>query len=187
MDYIKNMYLKLRKNFNNIKNEIFDVSEVKIFKNNKIKDYTFRFYIIRAGYKLLNLIDVDGDKVHIEKKNNTGNKTIIINTYENSLKKTIEEINYRSKIKKKIDPKIITLFKIDNKCIKKLSQMYKEDDEINDHSLENILLFNSIKYDKNSYIKIQYFENGKLITLEKKVIDIIDLHINNVINQDNID
>uniref|UniRef100_A0A6C0ACM7 Uncharacterized protein n=1 Tax=viral metagenome TaxID=1070528 RepID=A0A6C0ACM7_9ZZZZ len=204
MEYLTNLFLKTRAYISNTKNYFFDVDSVKIYskglnQKTNIKNYTIRFYILRylvsiekcVGYLSGNIelenylsdkFDIDEGKIHLIKKNKNGKKNIIVDLDNSTLKDIIIELDKRTKIEEKIDSKIVTVFKLDENCIKQVAKSYKEHSPLNDHTLENILLFNDLDYNKESLVKIEYFEKGRMIKLEYKVIDIAHLHINDIVN-----
>ena len=204
MEYLTNLFLKTRAYLTNSKNYFFDVESVKVYSGNleeetNIKDYTFRFYVLRylisietyisylydkielENY-LSNKLDIDKGKIHLTKTNRNGRKNIIVDLNNSTLKDIVLELDKRTKIEKKVDSKIVTVFKLDENCIKKVAKNYKEHSPLNDHTLENILLFNELDYNKESLVKIEYFEKGKLVKLEYKVIEIAHLHINDIVD-----
>lgn len=205
MEQLTNLFLRTRSLWNSTKNYFFDVESVKVYledpiksvkidkidKLNRqpIKDYTFRFYILRylIGIEkyvgnLSDRFDINKGKIHLTKKNKNGKKSIIVDLEDSTLKDVILELDKRTKIEEKVDSKIVTVFKLDENCIKHIAKNYKEHAPINDHTLENILLFNELEYNKESIIQIEYFEKGKIVKLEYKVIEIAHLHINNIVN-----
>lgn len=186
---ILNTYLRLRSLYNRAMNYLFDVSEVKVYKDQEIQNYTARFYIIRTLRKfgsysdsVINMIDVNGDKVHIHLKKVTGNKNIIVETDDLTLDQIVSELEKRSVSSDTVESKIVVTFSIDSKCIKNITKNYKEVEPVNQHTLENILLFNDIPHSSESKLKLVYFEKGKMITIEVDLMDVKDLHINDVLH-----
>lgn len=182
-DCLINTVLMSRAKYNEYKNKIFDISEVKVFNENEVEDYTYRFYFLRLlNYtsfdRAVEYFDVKEGKVHLVKNDIRGEKSIIVDTENISLSEIINELNYRTKHSTKIDKKIITSMKLNNNCVKNILLNYKEDIIKNDHTIENILLTNNIKYNDESIIDIEYFELGKRYKKSFIVNDVKKTHIN---------
>ena len=66
-------------------------------------------------------------------------------------------------------------------CIKEHFIKYKDADEKYSHTIKNILLFNNIVHTDDSKIIIKFFRNKKIVSLEYKINEIKDMHINKII------
>lgn len=187
--------LRLRSSYKSFKNKIFDITDIKYYNDNKIKTSFLKFYLIRflkktsdkfSGFMnfIIKKIDIKGEKIHILTKINNSNRHIILESSDGvSFIDVLDMIKNQQEYVNIVNKKIIMkcLLKTednDNICIKDITKKYREEEQINSHTIENIFLFNQIKYDENSVILLEYFENGRLSKKSFNVKDIKNLHIN---------
>jgi len=172
--------------------KLFYVKEVKVVDGDNIKDVTWNYYFVQflnririALDRLIESCDTKADKCQIIVRN--GNKPIIldknIQKEDVTLTQMFEKVNNIEHISKMSHGYIFTKFELkyaDDKtiCLRKFLEIYKEVDEVNHHTLENILQFNMIEYDPECKIVVEYFKDGKFLKTEIDVNELYDKHIN---------
>jgi len=166
----------------------FGFTDMKISINNNHHSITFRYFlfmvltnIMGLFNKLRTMIDITTTKAHITRITENGEKTIILEKDNVSLcdiNKHLEIIEPSDSMLKQV----FLIFELDNNdekvCLKKYLVQYKDFEEEYQHTLENILFFNSIKTNNNSKINVKMFKGAKMFNLQLPYIDIKNKHIN---------
>lgn len=192
----------------NTVDKLFNVKSITYydFEKKKIRNGIYLYYFIKninyiiSNYgffsywftELRNTVDVHTNKIQLIKNNNVNhtNKCMIltptkINVNKNEMISINDTITYmdNNPIPKDVimDKCICMKFELipENTCLKNFIIKYKDTHEEFDHTLKNILIFNDVKFnEETSQIKIQMFNNGKMIIKTLPLAEIIDKHIN---------
>jgi hypothetical protein len=195
------LYLYLRTKIkifiNMIMNYMFKIKRVDIKLKNNTTSAIFRYYLINWINSVISyieyirdLVDIKCDKIQITSRSFQGDKITIVDSKKLGHDVSLNEMNnhiqhHYEKQVKLISGHILTKlelhYKDDKICLKKYVEMYKEITKKGHHTLENIMHFNKIKFDPNSKIVVEYFDNGKMVITDYKIKDIYDKHINNIV------
>jgi|688.fasta_scaffold193953_2 hypothetical protein len=193
--YIKNLYDSAFIN-------VLGFNEIKIIINDKRHNMMYRYityvllsYISTFINILKNRINISADKFQITKIDNNGEKTIIIDSVaeNNTNKLTFDDVIHKFdelKTNSSMLNFILMNFELVNSdvstvCLKNLVVKYKDTEYKYNHTLKNILFFNDIDYFENSIIKIRLVKNKKIINIELPINDIINKHINAILESEN--
>lgn len=193
------------KNFtNSITRYITDTEEVKIYQRESqvIKDIRYKYYFVKLVDNLIRLlksirssIDIKTDKIQVVKSYPEGSQTIILDSEilereSVSLTDMIKHISNKGKEKSSSNGTMFIKCELHdppNKpiCLKKFLLKYKDNEKYHHHTLRNIIYFNRLKISHpDSYIKLSYFENKRLVTREIPLKDITDNHISHFWKKD---
>jgi len=154
-------------------------------------------YLSNRLIELRNKVDIQTNKIQLIKNINNdtdihyGCKTIILtpnkinnNNQSMSINDIVTYVENNTITKDSNMPKYIymkfDLIYPNNKsiCIRDFIVKYKDVNEEFDHTLKNILIFNNIDLDDTLDVKIQMFNNGKMINKVLHLSDVCDKHIN---------
>lgn len=166
--------------------------------NNKNILTTLRFLIYIALTKIINFVyrlrdkvDIKADKVQLTNLMQNSEQTIIIDKelYDDEKEYiTFEDVIFKLNLLQTNDSMmtqmIINLDLVnDNEkvCLKNYMIKYKDIEELHHHTLKNILIFNDIKHNENSFINIKLIKDKKMVTQKIPLTNIIDKHINHLI------
>lgn len=188
---------------NKIKINTIGINEIKMLVGDKNYNILGRYVIFcmlnnvtnlfefmkKKSIGFRNLFDIEADKIQITKITDVGEKTIIIDKTklgENDnnkikLSNIYDNLNIINPDDTMLGNVIINFDLVNNYetiCLKKHLIKYKDPGEIYHNTIRNILEFNDITYNENSYFRIKLFVNKKICTYELKSIDVIDRHIN---------
>ena len=175
----------------------FQIYNLKIIKNKKVKNINCYYLFYRFFNKFINILefakyyvvvlrnhfDLEFDKIHFTKLNYEDEKHIIVDNTCSQKKITFENIKEHihnqndENMQKNLILKFDLIHEGKNICLKDFIIKYKDDENIYDHNLENILQFNNIKFNGESKILLRYFK-GKMIEKEFELKNIKSQHIN---------
>ncbi len=190
--------------YNRLIRRVFSTRRITMVSKNDVKPanifgryllFKFLTYLITVLKNIRNRLDVQAEKMEIIKDLDDGRQTIIIdsNMVNNDDKNYItikDVVNY---IEKKNDislpnsttTKVFLKFELHDNgnqiCLKKYLTKYRDIDEYNHHTLNNIIHFNYHEItmpSDSSKLKMSYMSKGKIITQELLYKEVCDEHIN---------
>lgn len=175
---------------------LLGISKFEVMNQNKKNNLIYWFILYKFLTKIINFVDfiknklinvrrltdIDAEKIHITKITMSGEKTIILDQYGIKIDDILNKLEILD-INEKMMECIILNFELINSeenriCLKELLVKYNDCDKQFNHTVKNILDFNNIEYSDNSKLNIKVIKNKKIISEEKILKDIYNVHIN---------
>lgn len=176
--------------FYNLLKKIIKTRDVKILYNDYYEPQSvlIRYYMINIINRIVRFlnnikegIDIKVDKIQVTNITDNGYENIIMDSKKHNSELTISNfINHVDFMENKDYSKdnskdgVFVNFELfipsqDPICLKKYISNYINN---NHHTLSNIVIFNDIKVDNDSRIKIKLFKNGKFVNHELSYNDV---------------
>lgn len=177
----------------NLKNYIityfFGLTDANIIIDNRQKNIYTRYLLYRFISKFFwffnypqHFMNIIGDKLHLVKITDKGEKKLIITSSSGITLDTITTELNNTEESPIMMPCIFFIFTITTNsikyCIKELIIKYNDPGQKYQHTLENILIFNDIPYNTESIIDIKMAKNRKISLHIFDYSDVATKHIN---------
>lgn len=171
---------------------LFDIKDINVYSGNKKYSVAFRYFIFNQLTNIINLfsyfrekLNIHADKIHLTKIGEKADKTLILE--DASLLDVCNILPYVNPDESMLNCVFMSFDLInssddDKICLKDHIIKYKDTDEKYCHNLENIFIFNGIKYYDDSKIVIRVIKNRKIISQTFDLKDIGKKHLNYFLN-----
>lgn len=206
-DSLTYYYLVTKQKVVNIYNymiiNLFGFTDIRMLVNNKKRSVIFRYFMYGCASYVVNFfdylknmsiymrdfIDIRGEKLHLTKITNKGEKTIILENNDQSMI-SLGDVSRQLSIIQPDDNMlncIFLTFELVNSdtnkvCLKEYIIKYKDINENHQHTLKNIFEFNDIEHSDDSIINVKLAKNKKIMSFNIPFKEVNDKHINYFIN-----
>ena len=170
--------------YNKLYTKLIGFNELKIVQGNTIVSVMYKYMLYKMLTQCINIIkyirsfvDIDASKLHVVKLYDNGKSAIILDDKAITFNHLIKQLNM-AELDNTMSDIIMLKFdlvnnvndKLDKICFKNLLIKYKDTKSDYDNTIGNILLFNNIYYNNDSYFDIKIMRDKKMVIKKNNIL-----------------